>query len=110
MSGAAHWLAQRVTAIALVPFALWLVAALAGLAGGDHAAATAWVARPPVAVALVLALAAAFWHLKLGLETVIEDYVHGAFGKPFWLLANAFACVAAAAASIFAVLKIALGG
>ena len=110
MSGVAHWLAQRVTAVALVPLALWLVASLAGLAGSDHAAATAWIARPPVAIALVLALAATFYHLKLGLQTVIEDYVQGAFGKPFWLLANTFACIALAAAAIFAVLKIALGG
>ena len=108
--GAGHWWAQRVTAVALVPLALWLAASLAARAGADHAEVTAWIARPPVALALMLTLGAAFYHLELGLRTIVEDYVHGAFARPFWLLANAFACVALAAGSVFAVLRIALGG
>ena len=108
--GVGHWRAQRVTALALIPLALWLVASLAARTGADHAAVAAWVARPAVAVTLILLLGATFWHLELGLRAVIEDYVRGAFGKHLLLLLNAFACVVLAAGSIFAVLRVALGG
>ena len=106
--GTAHWWAQRVTAIALAPLGLWLAVSLTALAGASHEEASAWIARPPVAVTLVLTLAAAFYHLELGLRTVIEDYVGGALCK-LSLLANLFACIAAGAGSVFAVLDIALG-
>ncbi len=108
-SGVGHWRAQRITAIALAPLAVWLVASLAARAGADHATVTAWIAQPPVAVALTLTLGVMFWHLELGLQAVIEDYVHGSATRQALLLANAFACVALAAAAIFAVLDIALG-
>lgn len=107
--GVGHWRAQRISAIALAPLALWFVASLVALAGADHAEVAAWIARPPVAVALILMLGAVFWHLKLGMQAVVEDYVHGGFARQFGLLANAFACAALAAASVFAVLGIALG-
>lgn len=108
--GTAHWWAQRVTAIALAPLTLWLAASLASLAGAGHEEASAWVARPPVAVALALTLGAAFYHLQLGLRTVIEDYVGGGLRRRVLLLANLFACVAVGAGSVFAVLDVALGG
>lgn len=107
--GVGHWRAQRVSAIALAPLALWFVASLVARAGADHAEVVAWIARPPVAIALILMLGAVFWHLKLGMQAVIEDYVRGGFARQFGLLANAFVCAALAAASVFAVLGIALG-
>lgn len=109
-SGTAHWWAQRATAAALVPLALWLVASLAARAGSGHAEVAEWIARPWTATALVLLLAAAFHHLKLGMQVVIEDYVGAGLGRHCCLMANSFACIALAAASILAVLKIALGG
>lgn len=107
--GVGHWRAQRVSAIALAPLALWFVASLVARAGADHAEVVAWIARPPVAVALILMLGTVFWHLKLGMQAVVEDYVRGGFARQCGLLANAFACAALAAASVFAVLGIALG-
>jgi succinate dehydrogenase / fumarate reductase, membrane anchor subunit len=108
--GVQHWWLQRVTAIALVPLLLWFTASLAQLAGADHAAVVAWLSRPLVAVLVVLLLFAAFVHLKLGLEVVIEDYVHGAFAKHASLLLAGYGSILLGAIGIFSVLKIAFQG
>ena len=106
--GVHHWWMQRLTAIALVPLSIWLVVSIALLAGADHAQVTAWIANPIVALLLVLTLIAVFYHLKLGLQVVIEDYVHGQPAKLVCLLANSFGNIALALACILAVLKIAV--
>ena len=109
-NGTQHFWAQRLTAVALVPLAIWFAASLVSLAGADLATLRAWLARPLPALFMVLFLAVGFWHLKLGLQTVIEDYVHGEGAKLVVLLANAFACVLVAGAAILAVLRLAFGG
>ena len=76
-SGTHHWWMQRVTAIALLPLMLWLVYGLACMAGADHATVVAWLSQPLTAVGMILLLAAMFYHSQLGLQVVIEDYVHG---------------------------------
>ena len=108
--GVSHWWLQRVTAVALVPLVLWLTLSLAALAGADHASVVDWVSRPLVAVLLSLTLVAGFHHLKLGLQVVIEAYVHGALAKHGLLLASLFGCILLAALAVFSVLKIALQG
>ena len=108
--GAAHWWAQRVTAVALVPLVLWLVASLAALAGADVAAVRAWIAQPVTAVLLVLMIGVTFHLAQLGLQVVIEDYVHTECAKIAGIVLVKFAAVALAAAGIFSVLKIALAG
>jgi len=108
--GAAHWWAQRVTAVALVPLSLWLVASLASLTGADVAAVRAWIAQPVVAVLLVLLIGVTFHHAQLGMQVVIEDYVHTEWVKISSIVLVKFAAVALAAAGIFSVLKIALAG
>src|SRR4029077_18331937 len=75
--GVGHWWRQRVSALALVPLILWLVISVIGLIGADHAAFVAWVRSPMPAVLLILLLVATFYHTALGLQVVIEDYVHG---------------------------------
>lgn len=74
--GTHHWWLQRVTAIALVPLALWFVASVVSLAGAGHAEVAAWAGGPLTATLLVLLLVATFYHAVLGLQVVIEDYVH----------------------------------
>ena len=106
--GVQHWWAMRASAAALVPLCLWLTASLIALAGADHARFTAWVAYPFNAVALLLLLGVAFYHLRAGLNVVIEDYVHTEWRKVGAMTVTTFAVVAAAAASGFAVLKLAL--
>ncbi len=105
-----HWWMQRLTAVALVPLVLWFVVSVAGMAGMDHAAAVAWIGSPAVTVLLVLLIAATFWHAQLGVQVVIEDYVHGEGCKLAALIAVKFAAVLLAVATIVAVLRLAFGG
>ncbi len=108
--GIAHWWAQRVTAVALVPLSLWFVASLASLAGADIAAVRSWVANPFVAVTLVLLIGVTFHHMQLGMQVVIEDYIHAEWVKITGIMLVKFTSVALAAGGIFSVLKIALAG
>jgi succinate dehydrogenase membrane anchor subunit len=107
--GVEHWLLQRVTAVALVPLALWFVIALIGLVGADFDTVQEWVGRPLPAICLVLLLIATFYHASLGLQVVIEDYVHGDLARLGLVIIARLACVALAVAGIVAVLTLALG-
>ncbi|MFP7721478.1 succinate dehydrogenase, hydrophobic membrane anchor protein [Lysobacter sp. A3-1-A15] len=107
--GTHHWILQRITAIALVALSLYLVGLVAWLAGSGYGEVRAAVAHPANAVLLVAFLVTSFWHAKLGMQVIIEDYIH----TP-WLAATAqllviFVCVLAAIASVLAVIRIALG-
>lgn len=107
--GVEHWWVQRVTALALVPLALWFVATLIGHLGADHAAAVAWLRSPLTAVAMILLIIATFAHMALGLQVVIEDYVHHEATKIASLVLMRLACWALGAAALFAVLRVAFG-
>jgi succinate dehydrogenase / fumarate reductase membrane anchor subunit len=106
--GVAHWWAQRVTALALVPLILWFVIAVIGLVGADHGAFVAWVRSPMPAVLLILLLVATFYHTALGLQVVIEDYVHGAARRLGSLIVIRLLCIVFAVRGILAVLQMAL--
>ena len=108
--GVAHWWAQRLTAIALIPLMLWLVINIAHLAGADIKAGQAWIASPVTSVLLILMIVAVFHHMQLGLQVVIEDYVHNEWLKVACIIAVKFAAIALAAISLFAILKIAFAG
>ncbi len=74
--GTRHWLAQRVTAVALVPLTLWFVGSIIAHAGSDYPAFIAWLRTPLAAGGMILLLISLFHHAALGLRVVIEDYVH----------------------------------
>ncbi len=76
-SGTEHWMAQRLTAIALLPLTLWFVWSLLCMAGADYATFTAWLANPLIAVLMSAFSLMLFYHAALGLQVVIEDYVGG---------------------------------
>ncbi len=106
-TGSAHWWAQRWTAIALVPLTLWFIWSVLTLAGQPQTAMVAW-ARSPVHTVLMLCLVAAtFHHMQLGLQVVIEDYVHGEPAKLLSLLAIKGVAILLALACIVSVLKLA---
>ncbi|MFT5446233.1 MAG: succinate dehydrogenase / fumarate reductase membrane anchor subunit [Gammaproteobacteria bacterium] len=109
-SGTHHFWMQRVTALALVPLMLWLSWSMIGLAGLDHAAALAWVGAPTTAVLLISTLVALIYHADLGLQVIIEDYVHAEGVKFVSLIALRFVSVLLALASVLAVLRISLAG
>jgi succinate dehydrogenase / fumarate reductase membrane anchor subunit len=106
--GVAHWLTQRVTAVALVPLGLWFVASLIGHIRGGYSALIAWLAAPPTSILMMLLLIALFYHTALGLEVVIGDYVHVPSVKFAALLAMRLACFTLTIIGLFAVLRIAL--
>ncbi len=107
--GTEHFWAQRLTAIALVPLALWFVAQLAAHAGADHATAKAWLAEPFTAVVMIRLVVAGFHHGQLGLQVVIEDYVATEWVRLFSIIVVKLGAFALGVAAIFAVLKIAFG-
>jgi len=107
--GVEHWWRQRVTAIALVPLSLWFVVAIIGLVGADRDRFIAWVRHPLSAVLLILLLIATFYHAALGLEVVIEDYVHHEPARLGLAVTVRLLSIALAVLGIFAVLKMALG-
>lgn len=104
--GVGHWWAQRLTALALIPLSLWFVVSLVGLVGADHATVADWIAQPVPAVALVLLIAATFHHAQLGLQVVIEDYVHAEGLKVALIVLVKGLAIVLAVASLFAVLRI----
>lgn len=108
--GAHHWRVQRLTALALIPLTLWFVLGLVCLPDYSFDAVHAWVAAPVSAVLLALLVVCLAWHSQLGVQVVIEDYVHGSFAKPLALVSSAFVHVLLGAAGVFAIAGIALKG
>ena len=107
--GTHHFVVQRATAVALAFLSLYVVWLVISLIGADYATVRAKVGHPCNAVLLSAFLIASFWHAKLGLQVVIEDYVHTPFLTVASQLAVVFVCVLAALASVLAVIRIALG-
>ncbi|MCC6202161.1 MAG: succinate dehydrogenase, hydrophobic membrane anchor protein [Gammaproteobacteria bacterium] len=107
--GTNHWWWQRVTAIALVPLTLWFISAVVGHAGQGHDAVIAWIQSPHVTVLLLALIAATFYHMQLGVQVVIEDYVHVESVKLAALIALKFAAILMALTAALAVLTISLG-
>ena len=107
-SGLGHWRAQRLSAVALVPLTLWFVASIIAHTGGDYPAFVAWLRSPLAATPMVLLLIALFYHSALGLQVVIEDYVHSR-ARFAAVVAIRLGCFAIGAAGVLATLRIALG-
>lgn len=101
---------QRVTAIALLILGAWFLFSLAGLESYSRGELYGWVGAPMNAVMLLLLSITLAWHSLLGVQVIIEDYVHGPALKILALLSNKFVHVFLAAAAVLAVLKVALGG
>ena len=108
--GGKHWLDQRLTAVGNLLLTTWLVLSLLWLPNFDYETVAAWLAQPSVAVPMILMLVNIFWHVRLGLQVLIEDYVHDD-GNPFAALTLLnFYVIGAAAFGIFMVAKHAFTG
>jgi succinate dehydrogenase / fumarate reductase membrane anchor subunit len=105
--GTSHWWAQRVSAIALIPLVLYVLYLLVSLAGADYASVRSAIAQPFNAVVLILFIATAFWHARLGLQVVIEDYFHVRWLEITLMLAVKFIFAAMGLAAIVAIGRIA---
>ena len=104
--GTHHWWVQRATAIVMVPLILWFAFSLAALGPSDHATASAWLAHPVNAVLALVLIAAMFHHLHLGLQVVIEDYVHHEGLKIAGIVIVKFAAILLGLWAVFSVLSI----
>jgi succinate dehydrogenase / fumarate reductase, membrane anchor subunit len=107
--GRAHWWAQRVSAVALIPLTLWFFFSLLLLPQLDYLTVHTWLSVPLTSFLAVLLVAVLTYHSYLGTQVVIEDYVHANGAKLFLLLLLRFAYVLCGGASIFAVLRVAFG-
>jgi succinate dehydrogenase / fumarate reductase membrane anchor subunit len=108
-SGAEHWWMQRVTAVANIPLIVFLLAFVLSHLGSTRAELIASVKHPAVAVGLILAFLSVLWHMRLGMQVIIEDYVHGPL-KLVALIANSFFAITVGALALYAVGTMSLGG
>ena len=108
--GAHHWLVQRVTAVGNLVLTLWLAPSSVLLPDMSHATISGWLAQPLPAIAMILLVVSTFWHARLGLQVLIEDYIQET-GMKFGLLTLLnLAVIGGGAFAVFSVARLALGG
>ena len=107
--GVEHWWLHRMTAVSNVPLIIAFVIIVAALAGSDYQQAIAIVSHPLVAILLILAVISVTNHMRLGMQIIIEDYVHDKGYKIAAVIANNFYAVVIAVACLYAILKVSLG-
>lgn len=107
--GTHHWIVQRLTSIALIPLAVWFLYAVVGLVGAEYADARSFLAQPWNATLMAAFVLMLFHHAKLGIQVIVEDYIHLRPLEVVLQLLNLFACAFGALVAVFAVVRIALG-
>lgn len=108
--GAHHWLLQRFTAIGNLILVIWLVVSLALMPSYDYATMHDWLMKPVPATAMILLIVSTFWHARLGVQVMMEDYVYDHGLKFAALAALNVAALAGGAFGVISVLRIVLGG
>jgi len=106
-TGTGHFWRERVTALALAPLSLWFLYVMLGLAGTSEVTALQFLAHPWNALLMGAFVSFSLYHAGLGLQVVVDDYIHAAGGRLFLLIAIRFALIAVWAVSIFATIRIA---
>ena len=107
--GVGHWKVQRLTAVGGVLLAIWFVISAVSLASSDYAQVRAWLARPLNTTLMLLLVVSMWWHAKLGVQVVVEDYVHNEAVKVASMVALVLLTWLFAGLSVVSVLKVALG-
>ena len=109
-SGAGHWWYERLSSVSTLLLFVWLLVSILRLPALDYTTMIDWLSSPAAAVPMLLLIVSTFWHLKLGMQVVIEDYVHEDGTKLFAITLLNFFAIGLGATAFFSVLKIALGG
>ncbi len=104
--GTGHWWMQRLTSLALVPITVWFVVSVIGMAGASYEEFSAWLADPLVACLFLVLIAATFYHAVLGLQVVVEDYVHNEAAKIATLLVVQAAAILLGLTAALSVLRL----
>lgn len=107
--GTDHFWKQRITAVANLVLVCWLFVVLVKIAGADYDTVKRTLSRPQNAIAITLLMLSAAIHMRLGMQVIIEDYVHTEGRKIFLLMLNSFFTIVVALSSIYAILKLSLG-
>lgn len=108
--GTDHFWRQRLTAVSNIPLVLFFIGLIVMLNGASWQEAVATLSNPFVALVLMLMMISALIHMRLGMQTIIEDYIHGEGLKVALLMLNTFFAIAVGVATVFALLKLAFGG
>ena len=108
-SGTEHFWRQRLTAIANVPLTIAVIIIVIALFGRNHAAAQQILGSPLVAIVMLLFIGSITYHMRLGMQVVIEDYIHGEIVRPLLIMANTFFTIAVGLAAGYGILKLSFG-
>lgn len=108
-SGTEHFIRQRLTAIANIPLTIAAVVIVVSLIGRNHAAVAQILGSTLVAIIMLLFIISTFYHMQIGMQVIIEDYVHEERAKYALLVLNTFFAIVAGFASIYAILKLSFG-
>ncbi len=107
--GADHFWKQRITGLANIPLTLFLVVTVILLAGKDHSTVAAYLGSPLAAIAMMALVISGAIHMRLGMQVIIEDYVHGEGAKIICLMTNTFFTILMGLACMYAIIKLSLG-
>ena len=106
--GSHHWWMQRLTAIALIPLTVWFAISIIGIVGADHAAVVNWFSSPVISIFMILFVSTMVYHSTLGVQVVIEDYIHKERWKFGLLIALKFLGITLGVVAVLSILKLAL--
>nr|WP_321395255.1 succinate dehydrogenase, hydrophobic membrane anchor protein [Emcibacter sp.] len=107
-NGTHHWWMQKVTAVALIPLTVWFMASMVQMTQAGFEVAVTWLSSPIPAILMILFVTTGLYHLKLGLQVIVEDYVHGEGLKTIIQMLITFGCILLAVAAVFSILKVAI--
>jgi succinate dehydrogenase / fumarate reductase, membrane anchor subunit len=108
-SGTEDFIHQRLTAIANIPLTIAAIVIVMALIGSNHATVKTMLGSPPIAIVMLLFIASVFYHMRIGMQVIIEDYVHDERAKYALLILNTFYTFAAGLAAAYAILKLSFG-